>query len=101
MRLVVLPNVFRRALPASSNEVIFTLHGSVIASTETLEDLLGVGRWLNGRCYLAYEDFQMVMVFYMAIVFLITFAFNLAEKRSFGHMWPRETHEPDTAGVAA
>ncbi len=30
MRLVVLPSAFRRALPAYSYEVIFTLHGSVI-----------------------------------------------------------------------
>ncbi len=79
LRLVTLPSAFRRALPAYSNEVIFTLHGSVIASTVTLQDLLGVGRWLNGRYYLAYEGFLTAMVFYMAIVFAITIAFRLAE----------------------
>ncbi|WP_282077465.1 ABC transporter permease [Epibacterium ulvae] len=88
-RLIVLPNAFRRALPAYSNEVIFTLHGSVIASTVTLQDLLGVGRWLNGRYYLAYEGFVTAMLFYMAIVFLITIAFKAAEKRFLGHLRPR------------
>lgn len=88
MRLVVLPSAFRRALPAYSNEVIFTLHGSVIASTVTLQDLLGVGRWLNGRYYLAYEGFLTAMVFYMAIVFTITLAFRFAEKRFLGHTAP-------------
>ena len=101
MRLVVLPNAFRRALPAYSNEVIFTLHGSVIASTVTLQDLLGVGRWLNGRYYLAYEGFLTAMVFYMAIVFLITFVFRMAEKRFLGHLRPRETPAPGSARVAA
>lgn len=101
MRLVVLPSSFRRALPAYSNEVIFTLHGSVIASTVTLQDILGVGRWLNGRYYLAYEGFITAMVFYMCLVFLISMAFKMAEKRYLGHLRPRETalEKPDPAVV--
>ncbi|SNR84407.1 ABC transporter permease [Puniceibacterium sediminis] len=101
MRLVILPNAFRRSLPAYSNEVIFTLHGSVIASTVTLQDLLGVGRWLNGRYYLAYEGFLTAMIFYMAIVLLITVALRLAEKRLLGHLRPRETSSSAAARVAA
>jgi arginine/ornithine transport system permease protein len=42
MRRIILPSAFRRAIPAYSNEVIFMLHGSVIASTITLQDILGV-----------------------------------------------------------
>lgn len=90
MRLVVLPAAFRRALPAYSNEVIFTLHGSAIASLVTIQDLLGAGRWLNGRYYLAYEGFVTAMVFYMVIVFIITRLFRLAEKRYLAHLRPRE-----------
>lgn len=101
MRLVVLPNAIRRALPAYSNEVIFTLHGSVIASTVILQDVPGVDRWLNGHYYLAYKGLLTAMVFYMAIVFLITFAFRLVEKRFLGHLRPRETSESGTARVAA
>lgn len=100
MRLVILPSAFRRALPAYSNEVIFTLHGSVVASTVTLQDLLGVGRWLNGRYYLAYEGFVTAMLFYMAIVFLISFAFRMAEKRYLPHLRPRDvvpTEQPRKA----
>lgn len=101
LRLVVLPNAFRRALPAYSNEVIFTLHGSVIASTVTLQDLLGVGRWLNGRYYLAYEGFLTAMVFYMAIVFLISVAFKMAERRFLGHLRPRDTSKTSQDRAAA
>lgn len=100
MRLVVLPSAFRRALPAYSNEVIFTLHGSVIASTVTLQDILGVGRWLNGRYYLAYEGFITAMAFYMAIVFCISALFWLAERRFLGHLRPRETATNSNSIVA-
>lgn len=89
MRRVILPSSFRRALPAYSNEVIFMLHGSVIASTITLQDILGVGRWLNGRYYLAYEGFITAMILYMILVFVITRGFNFWERHWLGHLRPR------------
>ena len=52
---VILPNALRRALPAYSNEIIFMMHGSVVASTVTIVDILGAGRQLNAKYYLAYE----------------------------------------------
>ena len=90
MRRIVLPSTFRRALPAYSNEVIFMLHSSVVLSTITLQDILGVGRWLNGRYYLAYEGFITAMVFYMVLVFAISRGFRLWEKHWLGHLRPRE-----------
>lgn len=75
VRRIVLPSAFRRALPAYSNEVIFMLHGSVVLSTITLQDLLGAGRWLNGRYYLAYEGFITAMLFYMVLVLLSAVGF--------------------------
>ena len=87
---IVLPSAFRRALPAYSNEVIFMLHSSVVLSTITLQDILGVGRWLNGRYYLAYEGFITAMLFYMVLVFFISRGFRLWEKRWLGHLRPRE-----------
>lgn len=101
MRLVVLPSSFRRALPAYSNEVIFTLNGSVVASTVTLQDLLGVGRWLNGRYYLAYEGFITAMLFYMCIVFMISAAFKMAERRYLRHLRPREDSNLKVAQASA
>ena len=87
---IVLPSAFRRALPAYSNEVIFMLHSSVVLSTITLQDILGVGRWLNGRYYLAYEGFITAMLFYMVLVFLISRGFRVWEKYCLGHLRPRE-----------
>ena len=86
MRRIILPSAFRRALPAYSNEVIFMLHGSAVLSTITLQDVLGVGRWLNGRYYLAYEGFITAMVFYIVMVFAITQCFRLWERRWMAHL---------------
>lgn len=72
-----------------------------IVSTVTLQDLLGVGRWLNGRFYLAYEGFVTAMVFYMCIVFLISMVFKLAEKRYLGHLRPRDTSKNEPEPIAA
>ena len=91
MRRIILPSAFRRAIPASSNEVIFMLHGSVVASTITLQDILGVGRWLNGRYYLAYEGFITAALLYFLIVFAITRVFRWIERRYLRHLTRRET----------
>ena len=89
MRRIILPSAFRRAIPAYSNEVIFMLHGSVIASTITLQDILGVGRWLNGRYYLAYEGFITAAVLYFLIVLCITWIFRSIERRYLRHLTRR------------
>ncbi len=91
LRRVVLPSAFRRMIPAYSNEVIFMLHGSVIASTITLQDILGVGRWLNGRYYLAYEGFITAALLYFLIVLCITQLFRLLERRYLPHLRERDT----------
>ena len=90
LRRIVLPSAFRRALPAYSNEVIFMLHGSVVASTITIQDLLGVGRWLNGRYYLAYEGFITAAVLYLIIVLLVSRGFRLWESHWLKHLYPRD-----------
>lgn len=91
LQRVVLPSAFRRMIPAYSNEVIFMLHGSVIASTITLQDILGVGRWLNGRYYLAYEGFITAALLYFLIVLCITRIFRWLERRYLPHLRARDT----------
>ncbi|MEM7221775.1 MAG: ABC transporter permease [Pseudomonadota bacterium] len=86
---IVLPNALRRALPAYSNEIIFMLHGSVVASTVTIVDILGAGRILNGKYYLAYEGFIAAAILYMILVFFITKGFKFWEKHWHAHLRPR------------
>ena len=89
-RRILLPNALRRALPAYSNEIIFMLHGSVVASTVTVIDILGAGRILNGKYYLAYEGFIAAAVIYMLLVLFITRGFKFWEKHWHAHLRPRE-----------
>ena len=88
-RLVLIPSALRRALPQYGNEVVFMLHGSVIASVITLQDILGAGRTLNSRYYLAYEGILTAAVLYMAITFLLVAIFRRLESRYLRHLRPR------------
>jgi len=94
-RRIVLPGAIRRALPQYSNEVIFMLHGTALASVVTLMDILGAGRWLNGRYYLAYEGFIAAGVLYAALTFCIVLVFRSLEQRYMAHLRPREVSKVD------
>jgi arginine/ornithine transport system permease protein len=87
--LVLIPSALRRALPQYGNEVVFMLHGTAVASVITLEDILGAGRTLNARFYLAYEGFITAALLYMAITFLLVFIFRALERRYLRHLRPR------------
>ncbi len=89
MRRIILPSALRRALPAYSNEVIFMLHGSVVASTVTIVDILGAGRTLNAKYYLAFEGFIAAAVIYMILVYLLSRGFKLWEWKWHAHLRPR------------
>jgi arginine/ornithine transport system permease protein len=89
-RRVTLPSAFRRALPAYSNEVIFMLHGSAIASVITIVDLLGAARIVASKHYNPFEAFIAVGVFYFCITFALIGGFKWLEDRWFAHLRPRE-----------
>ncbi len=84
--LVLIPSALRRALPQYGNEVVFMLHGSVVASVITLQDILGAGRTLNARYYLAYEGFLTAAVLYMTITFALVWTFRRIEGRYLRHL---------------
>ncbi len=89
LRRILLPSAFRRALPAYSNEVIFMLHGSAIASVITILDITGVARVINSRFYSPYEAFLTAAAFYMVLTLIIVWLFKIWEKRWFAHLRPR------------
>lgn len=86
---IILPAAFRRALPMYGNELIFALHGTVVASTITIVDVLGAGRTLNGLYYLAYEGFIAAAVIYATLAGIVTIAFRALERRLNRHLMPR------------
>ena len=85
-RRILLPSALRRALPQYGNEVVFMLHGTAVASVITLKDILGAGRTLNAKFYLAYEGFLTAALLYMAITFLLVWLFRQLENRYLRHL---------------
>jgi arginine/ornithine transport system permease protein len=90
LRRIVLPSAFRRALPAYSNEIIFMLHGSALASVITIIDITGAARIVNSRYYSPYEAFLTAAAFYMAITFSIVFLVRMLEKKWHAHLLPAD-----------
>ena len=89
LRRIILPSAFRRAIPAYSNEVIFMLHASAIASTVTLGDLLNAGRMIYSQYYAPFEGFIFAGLIYLCLTFGILGIFKQLEKRLLGHLQPR------------
>ncbi|MFE8070788.1 ABC transporter permease subunit [Marinobacteraceae bacterium S3BR75-40.1] len=88
IRRIVLPSAARRALPAYSNEVIFMLHASAIASVVTLVDLTGAARDIYSRFYAPFWAFSFVALIYLCLTFTIVFSFRKLEKRMMAHLEP-------------
>jgi arginine/ornithine transport system permease protein len=86
LRIIVLPNAFRRALPGLENEMIFLLHGTAIASLVTVIDLVGAGRNFNTIYYFTYEGFAIAGLIYLVIVGVIRLSFGILEKRLLVHL---------------
>ncbi len=89
MRRIILPSAFRRAIPAYSNEVIFMLHASAIASTVTIADLLNAGRMIYAKYYAPFDGFIFAGLIYLIVTFGILAIFKEIEKRMLGHLQPR------------
>lgn len=93
-RRVILPSAFRRALPAYSNEIIFMLHGSSLASVITIIDITGAARIINSRYYSPYEAFLTAALLYMSLTFIIVFLVKRLEIKWFAHLQPQSTIAP-------
>ncbi|GGC61631.1 ABC transporter permease [Marinobacter halophilus] len=88
MRRIILPNAARRAVQAYSNEVIFMLHASAIASVVTIIDLTGAARNIYSRFYAPFEAFIFVALLYMVLTFILVFAFRKLENYLLRHQRP-------------
>jgi len=89
LRRIVLPSALRRSLPAYSNEVIFMLHGTSLASIVTLMDLTGVARSVNSTYYIPFEAFITAALFYFSFTLVLVGLFHKAEARWLKPLMPR------------
>ena len=89
LRRIILPSAFRRGLPAYGNEVIFMLHGTVLAGVITIVDLFGAAKIVNSRHFVPFESFIAAGFFYLCLTFLIVYLFKLAERHWHAHLRAR------------
>jgi arginine/ornithine transport system permease protein len=89
LRRIVLPSALRRSLPAYSNEAIFMLHGTALASIVTILDLTGAARQVNSTHYIPFAAFITAAVFYFLMTLSLVGLFHKAEARWLKPLMPR------------
>ena len=97
LRLVIWPSAWRRAFPAYSNEVIFVLHATALASAVTVKDVMSVARSVNAETYKSFEAFGIAALIYLTVTFALLAAFRRLERRLTAHI--RVPNEQAQAGV--
>jgi His/Glu/Gln/Arg/opine family amino acid ABC transporter permease subunit len=80
MRRIVLPQAFRIAWPAYSNEVVLLLKGSALVSTITVLDLMGQTRTIFARSY-SLDIFIYAAVLYLTLSATLTVLLRWIEAR--------------------
>ncbi|XKM14319.1 arginine ABC transporter permease ArtM [Orbaceae bacterium ac157xtp] len=78
---VVLPYALKRALSSYSNEIIFVVKSTALASTVTLLDVMGVSQLINGQYY-DFSVFIAAGVIYLLINGGLSIIMRLVEKKA-------------------
>lgn len=78
---IEIPQAYRHLLPSLSNEIIFTLKGSALASTITIMELTGLTRTFIAKTYSPFEYFPIAGLVYLAIGYVALVVFRHLEKR--------------------
>lgn len=81
MRYVIIPQAFRRMLPALGNEFIALIKESSLVSTIALYDLLRTGQQIISSTYRYMEIFIMVGAIYLLLTTLMTAMVGKIERR--------------------
>ena len=81
MRLVILPQAFRRMIPPFMNQSIIQLKNTSLVSPIAVADLLYEGQMITAATYRPLEVYTMVAVLYFAVLFPLTLAAQEVERR--------------------
>lgn len=85
-RRIILPQAFRLAWPAYTNEVVFLLQATSLVSIITLMDITGVARIISARTFAFYELFMTAGALYLVLVYGLLFVFRKIEFRITSHL---------------
>lgn len=87
LRRIILPRAFGIMLPAYSNEVIFMLKGSALASTISIMDLTGQAKTLIAKNYATLEMYFAAGVLYLILASVFIAIFRVIERRANRHLF--------------
>jgi His/Glu/Gln/Arg/opine family amino acid ABC transporter permease subunit len=90
-RRIILPQAFRLAWPAYTNEVVFLLQATSLVSIITLMDITGVARLISARTFAFYELFLTAGALYLILVYGLLYIFRKVEQRLLAYLRPQET----------
>jgi polar amino acid transport system permease protein len=81
-RIVVLPQVIVRVIPALGNQFVLILKDTSIVSAIAVGELMYAGKLLSERSAATYEIFFVLAVFYLVMTSIITTLLRLYERRA-------------------
>lgn len=85
LKRITLPRAFGIMIPAYSNEVIFMLKGSALASAITVVELMHTAKNIISVTYLTLEMYFAAGVIYLVISWIFLFAFRQFERHINRH----------------
>ena len=83
---ITLPVATRILFPAYTNEVVFILQSTSLASIVTVLDLTGVARVIIARTFSPYELFITIALAYLALTYATLWLFRLIEAHLYRHL---------------
>ena len=86
MRRITLPVALRILFPAYTNEVVFILQSTSLASLVTVMDLTGVARVIIARTFSPYELFISIGIVYLVLTYVTLWIFRQFEHRLYRHL---------------
>jgi len=98
LRRITLPIALRILFPAYTNEVIFILQSTSLASMVTVLDMTGVARIIIARTFSPYEIFITIAAIYLALTYATLWLFRGIEFRLYRH---QRSHATQVAAAPA
>lgn len=99
LRRVKFPVALRILFPAYTNEVVFVLQSTSLASLVTVMDLTGVARVIIARTFSPYELFITIGLIYLVLTYLTLWGFRAIEAHLYRHLKSHRAAVVETAGL--
>jgi ABC-type arginine/histidine transport system permease subunit len=90
-RRIIFPLALRTLFPAYTNEVIFVLQSTSLASLVTVLDLTGMARVIIARTWSPYELFVTIGIVYLLLTYGLIWCFAAVERRLYRHLRQKAT----------